>query len=261
MQTSFNYFRIDGVFFIEHQKNSCLSLIESGVTHTMMIRLSYEEAHQSMLPGDVIAFGGSSHFSGIIKMAIRAEVSHIGIVLDTQVAEETPGTEIHYLIDSTSRQGVAITPIEDRIEEYDGDVWWLPLRRDLREHTFDQQAYSAFLSRQEGKRYDRRQAAGSAIDMFDQWHLPFGLRGPGYNQEDYQQFFCSELVAAGLKASGILPASLNASEVTPIDVCRWNIYEADYYLLKGDPAKEISQYNCLEPSLFETSPSPVLLSS
>ena len=227
----------------------------------MMTCLPYEEAQCRMQVGDVIAFGGSSHFSGIIKMAIRAEVSHIGIVLNSRLKEEGSGKKIHDLIDATSRQGVALTPVKERIDEYDGDVWWLPLRQDLREHAFDQQAFYAFLAAQEGKKYDRWQAAGSAIDIFDQMHLPFGLRGPGHNQEDYHEFFCSELVAAGLKAGGIIPAVMNASEVTPIDVCRWNIYEPEYFLLKGDPVKEISQHNCFDPHLFEASPVPVLLSS
>lgn len=226
----------------------------------MMTCLSYEEAQRRMQAGDVIAFGGSSHFSGIIKMAIRAEVSHIGIVLNSCGKENGSGQETHYIIDATSRQGVTITPVKERIDEYDGDVWWLPLRQDIREHAFDQQAFYAFLSAQEGKKYDRRQAAGSAIDMFDHVHLPFGLRGPGYNEEDYGEFFCSELVAAGLKAGGVIPAALNASEVTPIDVCRWHIYEPEYFLLKGDPTKEISQYNGLDPTLSETSPAPVLIS-
>ena len=41
---------------------------------------------------------------------------------------------------------------------------------------------------------------------------------------------------------------MNASEVTPIDLCRWNIYEDDYYVLKGDVQKEISRFNRLNPS-------------
>jgi hypothetical protein len=227
----------------------------------MMTCLSYKEAQQSMQAGDVIAFGGSSHFSGIIKMAIRAEVSHIGIVLNTRVHEEDSGKTTHDIIDATSRQGVAITPVKKRIDEYDGDIWWLPLRRSIREQVFDQQAFYDFLADQQGKKYDRRQAAGSAIDMFDHVHLPFGFRGPGYNQEDYGEFFCSELVAAGLKAGKVIPADLNASEVTPIDVCRWNIYEPEYFLLKGDPGKEISQYNALDPDLPVTSPAPAIISS
>lgn len=216
-----------------------------------MKNISYEEVQTRIKAGDVIAFGGSSHFSGIIKMAIRAEVSHIGIILQTQVKENGTGKLFSYIIDSTSRQGVAISKLDDRLDEYDGDVWWLPLQQDIRNNRFDQQAFYEFLSCQEGKKYDHRQAAGSAIDIFDQF--PFRLRGPGYNKEDFRRFFCSELVAAGLKMAGALPMTINASEATPIDVCRWRIYEPEYYLLKGNPSKEISGYNSLEP-LIEAIP-------
>jgi hypothetical protein len=213
---------------------------------TMMKPLTYSDAQARMQPGDVIAFGGSSHFSGIVKMAIRAEVSHIGIVLHTQGRPSGNGQVGNYLMDSTSRQGVTVSRLDVRLHEYDGDVWWLPLRPDLRQDRFDLQAFWAFLREQDGKKYDVRQAAGSAIDLFDQ--LPFGWRGPGYNREDYTRFFCSELVAAGLKAAGVLPEALNTSEVTPSDLCRWTIYAPEYYLLKGNPLKMIIGYNTLDPS-------------
>ncbi len=211
----------------------------------MMSRLSFEEAGMNMLPGDVIAFGGSSHFSGIIKMAIRAEVSHIGILLHTQQQSERSDAVTHDIIDSTSRQGVAVSLLRDRFDAYDGDVWWLPLRRDLRANRFDYTAFVRFLEEQLGKKYDHSQAAGSAIDVFDAVTLPFGIRSPGANDENFDRFFCSELVAAGLKAGGMLPVHINASEATPIDICRWHIFAPEYYLLKGEPIKEISGYNSL----------------
>ncbi len=208
--------------------------------------ISYEEAKPRVRAGDVLAFGGSSRFSGIIKMAIRAEVSHIGIVLQSRVKEKDTGKLCNYMIDSTSRNNVKIWKVQERVDAYDGDVWWLQLRQKIRDEQFDERAFYEFLRNQVGKKYDRRQAAGSAIDMFDDLQLPFGLRGPGYNKEDLTRLFCSELVAAGLKAGGVVAETVNASEVTPIDLCRWNIYEPEYYLLKGAP-KEISGYNSLDP--------------
>lgn len=84
--------------------------------------------------------------------------------------------------------------------------------------------------------------------MFDQG--AFGMNGPFYNKEDFSRFFCSELVAAGLERAGVT-GSVNASEVTPIDLCRWSIYEDDYYLLKPDTdgAKPvITRHNRMDPS-------------
>jgi len=56
-------------------------------------------------------------------------------------------------------------------------------------------------------------------------------------------------VAAGLKKAGLV-TDINASEVTPIDLCRWSIYEDTYYQLKGDPTKDISRFNTLDPALW-----------
>ncbi len=89
------------------------------------------------------------------------------------------------------------------------------------------------------------QAIKSAIDAFDQ--LPFGAHGPGYNLEDFSRFFCSELVAAGLEKAGST-GDVNTAEVTPIDLCRWNIYKDNYYQLKGDQDKRISRFNTASPA-------------
>lgn len=88
------------------------------------------------------------------------------------------------------------------------------------------------------------QAIKSSLDTLD--NLPFGLHGPGYKTEDFSKF-CSELVAAGLEKAGCV-GEINASEVTPIDLCRWNIYEDTYFRLKGDSDKIISRFNTLSPS-------------
>ena len=63
--------------------------------------------------------------------------------------------------------------------------------------------------------------------------------------EDFSKFFCSELVAAALEAAGAIPA-LNASEVTPKDLCAFSIFSDCYYQLKGT-TKAIGGYNSVAP--------------
>ena len=108
-------------------------------------------------------------------------------------------------------------------------------------------AFYEFLFNQakERKPYDTPQAIQSALDVMDE--LPWGGHGPGYNREDFSKFFCSELVAAGLEVAGSV-GKINASEVTPIDLCRWNIYESVYYQLKGKKKKKISHFNSRDPA-------------
>ncbi|MDJ0805053.1 MAG: hypothetical protein QNI97_19425 [Desulfobacterales bacterium] len=214
------------------------------------VKIEYDEARAKMQPGDVIAFGGKGHFSEIIKFATFSEVSHVGVILQTRVSDDDTGRFFNQIIESTSLHGfngVNISRFSDRLDTYDGELWWLPMNEQIRREKFDRQAFFNFMFNQakERKPYDMPQAIKSALDAMDE--LPFGLHGPGYNREDFSKFFCSELVAAGLEVAGAV-GTVNASEVTPIDLCRWKIYEGAYYLLKGDPEKKITRYNTASPS-------------
>ncbi len=93
----------------------------------------------------------------------------------------------------------------------------------------NQDAFFDFMQKQDGKPYDIQQLFGSAIDVTDQHPILSRLT---YNQENYNRWFCSELVAAGLKSAGVI-SGVNASETTPIDVCRFDIFENRYVQLKG----------------------------
>ena len=165
-------------------------------------QIFYGEARKQMKPGDVIAFGGKGHFSEIIKVATFADVSHVGVILQTKVVEDDTDRFFNQIIESTSLHGfngVHISRFSDRHETYEGELWWLPLNDEVR-NKLDTKKFYNFLFNQakSRKKYDMPQALKSAIDTFDK--LPFGVHGPGYNQEDFSKFFCSELVAAGLES-------------------------------------------------------------
>lgn len=211
--------------------------------------ITYNDARKLMKPGDVIAFGGKGHFSEIIKFATFSDVSHVGVILQTKIPEDDTGRFFNQIIESTSLNGfngVNISRFSDRLNTYEGELWWLPLKKEIRANSFNQQHFFDFLFNQakERKPYDMPQAIKSALDVLDD--LPFGLNGPGYNSEDFSKFFCSELVSAGLEKAGAI-GSVNASEVTPIDLCRWSIYEDNYYQLQGDSTKKISRFNTASP--------------
>jgi len=202
-----------------------------------------------MQPGDVIAFGGKGNFSDIIKFATRADVSHVGVILQTSMKGASGSGFFNQIIESTSLgnfNGVQVSRFSDRLKAYEGELWWLPLHKETRRKKFNQKKFYDFLFHQARKRklYDMGQAIKSAMDVGDK--LPFGLKGPGYAKEDFDKFFCSELVAAGLEEAGTVP-SINSSEVTPIDLCRWNIYSSTYYRLKGNAKKSISRHNSIDP--------------
>lgn len=70
------------------------------------------------------------------------------------------------------------------------------------------------------------------------------------NEEDFRHFFCSEFVTGVLEVSGVIPG-INASVVTPIDLCRFNLYEEKYTQFKGEEATRIRGFNCVDTSRWE----------
>lgn len=210
-------------------------------------QILYKEARAQMKAGDVIAFSGKGNFSQIIKWATRANVSHVGIILQSQLLIDGQSQEgmFNQIIESATLNGfsgVVVSRLSDRLDTYDGEIWWLPLRSDVHEN-MDKKKFYNFLMHQERKEYDMPQAVKSALDAFDS--VPVARRAT-QNQEDFSRFFCSELVAAGLEAAGAIE-SINASEVTPIDLVSFALFEDNYYQLKGD-RKEICGHNSTDPN-------------
>ena len=99
-----------------------------------------------------------------------------------------------------------------------------------------------FLLHQERKQYDTPQAVKSALDLFDD--VPIVSRAT-HNIEDFSKFFCSELDTAGLEAGGAI-ATINSAEVTPIDLCRFDLYAERHTQIKGQN-RSIGGYNTLNP--------------
>lgn len=180
-----------------------------------LVRKNYSSVRSQMRPGDVIAFSGKGEFSEIIKWATRSQVSHVGVILQSKLLiDGDPQLGFfNQVIESATINGfsgVTISRLSDRIDTYDGDIWWLPLSEKSRNKLNFKKFYD-FLLHQNRKEYDIPQAMKSALDALDRVPL---LGKATYNVEDLSRFFCSELVAAGLEAGGVV-GSINASEVTP----------------------------------------------
>jgi hypothetical protein len=190
----------------------------------------YESIADRIQPGDVIAFSGQGLPSAVVKFVTRSVVSHVAIVLET-----TPQVSI---IESTPIEGfsgVTITGLADRIAKHPGDMWWLPLADAVRQR-LNIPAMQSFLRQQNHKAYDALEAINSGLD------IPALTRGGQPQDDNYDQFFCSELVMAGLKSGGVL-MSMDSSEITPNDLCCYAIYNPDYYQIKGDRLCEIHCIN------------------
>ena len=205
-----------------------------------LLQIDIRKDKHTILPGDLIAFGGTTRVSKMIKATTRAEVSHIGMVLNTSKMDDCTDNEVLFMEATLADKKVVISNFTEKINSFDGNIWHLPLKRTLRLEMFKQEELDTFLSAQLHKPYDTIQAFKSAIDFSD--HFPAVEKGLTYNEEDFELMFCSELVAGGLEVSGIV-GEINASEVTPIEICSWNIFEAHYFQLKGDSPQTIEPYN------------------
>ncbi|MEN8198951.1 MAG: hypothetical protein ABFR63_02645 [Thermodesulfobacteriota bacterium] len=222
----------------------------------MYKQVTYEEVRGRMKPGDIIAFSGKGHFSEVIKWATRAEVSHVGIVFESKVlfGDEAQSGKVVDVFESITlyenpgtgerTAGVQKQRLSDRIKYYDGDMWWLPLSKAARAK-LKLKMFTDFLMHQDDKPYDMPQSVKSALDVLDEIPL---LGKTTYNTEDYAAFFCSELACAALE-EGKVVSNINASEVTPIDLCRFNVFGQTYYQIKGG-TKHIRGYNSVEPNGF-----------
>lgn len=215
-----------------------------------MQKTTYAQIRSKMKPGDVIAFGGKGDFSNIIKWATRSNVSHVGVIMQSVMRSDTasnPKGFFNQIIESTTLNGfsgVSISRLSDRIRHYNGEMWWLPLSLASRK-ALDLRTFFNFCLHQKGKPYDISQAVKSALDALDK--IPFVGRLT-HNVEDFSRFFCSELVAAALEKGGVIK-KINASEVTPIDLCHFRLYRNTFYQIKGT-RKVIKYFNKLDPVGF-----------
>ena len=203
---------------------------------------SYKNIRSKMKPGDVIAFSGKRPHSETIKIFTDSNVSHVGVIFQSKLSiAGDPKKRSFNLVAEATASGVRFTGLRGIKKLYDGELWWLPLSNASRQN-LKLKKFFDFLLCSEGKPYDFKQAIGAGVDVLDD----LGIKR---NEEDFEKLFCSELVAGALEKGGVI-ADINASEVTPIDLCRFNIYCNNYVQFKGEK-KSISGFNSSDPAKWQ----------
>jgi hypothetical protein len=143
-------------------------------------------------------------------------VSHVGVV--AKVNDKHGRVMVMESTSLDGKKGVQMNRLSKRVDEYNGHVWWFPLA-DKDRDKLNIQRFWNFLWAQDGKKYDYWQAPMSAT-LF-------------WAREDFGRLFCSELVAGAYEAGGILP-KINASEVTPDELCRMRMYKEHHQVKAHD---------------------------
>lgn len=178
----------------------------------------YNKYRDKMKSGDIIAFSGKGPTSNLIKWKTNSHISHVGIIAETNVfgsnrvmmCESTTLVDEPDAIDKTLTKGVQMHFLSQRIDGYNGDIYWHPLQDKL-EKKYEKSMQQWLSSKHSNKTpYDTMQALGAGLDLLD----PYGLD----NETDFSSLFCSELVTRALQIAGEVGPHINPSEMTPKDV-------------------------------------------
>ena len=193
------------------------------------VSVSYQNIRAKLDTGDVVIFGGQYRMSKMIRLFTRFPASHVALI----IREDNRNSFIEASEGDMypEREGVIISQFSNSIPFYKGDIWIARLNADIRERA-DIEKMKSFLKEQVGKGYDYKNMPKAGFDLLDRI-------GITRSEENLSQMFCSELVAAGLKAAGILPESINVSEVSPADIIKYKIFEPTYYQIKAFDYKAI----------------------
>ena len=187
----------------------------------------YETLRPQLRPGDLIAFQGAGILSGLISV-FSAGPSHIGIVRQSCHANSDFVTMTESTIEG-GRNGVQTNRLSERLAEYDGRAWWLPLSDDIHEQIDWFKFFNFIGATEDHVRYDT-----TGLFEFILRGLP--IVGPRIGQKEHvDQMVCSGFVTAVLESCGVL-RGINWSKVSPQDLVEMHIYR-DVFNLIGGPAK------------------------
>lgn len=118
------------------------------------------------------------------------------------------------------RKGVQMVVLSQRLANYNGEVSIRPLDAALTKQQEDKMVGWLFKKYSSYTEYDTSQALSAAIDKDAKSRVArlfaslFGFD----NKEDFEKLFCSEMVTQAYIEAGLVPESVNASEMLPEDV-------------------------------------------
>ena len=179
-----------------------------------------------MKTGDILLFKGNGIFSTLIMAAPGADYSHVGMFVDHPkhgpcVFESTSLGTLPDVITGEKICGVQLVPAEQRIAEYDGEVFVRPIVGALSAE--QRQSIIDFIGVVHGTPYeeDNLQLARAELDIFP-WQK---------NEPDASSLFCSETMALCFHEAGLIEDDgTPANEFTPTDC------SDDHFILIGNLA-------------------------
>lgn len=171
--------------------------------------------------GDLFGFSGSGWVSKAITLLTYGwpgwGISHVAIVAPydgvPSLYESTTLTDLVCKHAKRRLKGVQVHDIKDRIEAYEGRIWYYAAARLV--SRFSQVLMEDFLREQLGKEYDAIGALRSGGKLFS--FVESLLR-----EEDLSDIYCSELAAAVLRLVRLLSTN-NVSKWNPAALLRHQV--------------------------------------
>ena len=183
-------------------------------------RPNYADVRSDLKTGDLVLFSGRSFFSSVIKWAIGGKWSHVGVVVRSPkfpnrvlLWEATRLADLPDVETGRALPGVQLVYLSDRLARYHGQFKLRALDQSITPEM--EAALAKRRGELSGRPYEQEklELLGAALDGW------FGA----LKQERLGSLFCSELVAEGYQAMGLLPEPPHgppSNEYTPRDFAR-----------------------------------------
>jgi hypothetical protein len=188
----------------------------------------YKSFKHQLQIGDIVLFSGEA---GEVQLFTNSKWSHVGIVY-----KEATNHADAILLESTVAHGVHLVTLEERVEQYDGDISFRHLN--VKRTSSMRRALINLYQELRGRAYESRDIQGlkelsnASIDSLDK------TSGVTLNKENLSKVFCSELVAEAYQRMGLLSSNnplYPSNEFVPKDFSE----EKELDLLKGELLKEL----------------------
>lgn len=204
--------------------------------------LIYDTIKDLLQTGDLLVFSGKGRSSNLIKHFSGSRWSHVGLVAKIQIPPLTEprlfvmeSTTLNDVpdVDGRFKKGVQLVLLSQRLATYSGEVYVKQLKAPLTQEQEIKMLGWLFQKYNSNTEYDTSQAIGAAVDRDSKNKLArvFGSLFGFNNKEDFEKLFCSELACQAYIEAGLVDPSVNASEMLPEDVYKFDFLKDEVRII------------------------------
>jgi len=168
----------------------------------------YLQVRHAMKTGDCILWKSNSVVGWLIRKFSKGNVNHASLVIKLEQYEDLK--DRRFLLEALG-SGIVLKLLSRRLENFKGQVWWLPLKDEYNDNRDD---IGTWALEQVGIGYDYVSVFKNIISKAS---------------ADMKAFFCSEFCFLGWKLNGIKLKGNKAP--TPVDIPKLKIFKKSIRIL------------------------------